>query len=333
MQTSESAREIHWRWGRIAIERLAGRIAELSFILPDGSRFEPFAPPPWLGSPDARTITPLLRRLRGEWPCVPFGFDIDREAFGEWPCTFESRALDLPHGYASWNEWAVVEDGDHSVALGINYPPDHPIARLERRVTVDTLAPAVDLVLVIYPRRDCQIPIGLHTVFRLGPEPEGVEIELEGHQEVMTFPGALPGSRLRPGVIGDLRGLPLLDGGPMDGCKVPLSYAAVELVQVLNNSGRASLLYRGEGHRIRFQWDERIFPSLLLWYSNYGHVEPPWNGTHLALGIEPVCAAFDLGATVSGKDNPISCRGTATAVTLQAGVPLKTRYRISAESC
>ncbi|MCB8828816.1 hypothetical protein LJD47_27785, partial [Escherichia coli] len=79
-------------------------------------------------------------------------------------------------------------------------------------------------------------------------------------------------------------------------------------------------------------WQKEHFPSVLLWYSNRGRRAYPWNGNHLALGVEPVCAAFDLGPGISAASNPINRAGTATSITFHPDDAFITRYRISVEA-
>lgn len=71
---------------------------------------------------------------------------------------------------------------------------------------------------------------------------------------------------------------------------------------------------------------------MLLWMSNRGRRFAPWNGRHLALGMEPICSAFDLGPQVSAADNPISRAGTPTARRFTAGESFGTTYRIEVEA-
>ncbi|WP_455854068.1 hypothetical protein [Ensifer canadensis] len=75
-----------------------------------------------------------------------------------------------------------------------------------------------------------------------------------------------------------------------------------------------------------------IFPSLLLWYSNRGRKAYPWDGKHLALGVEPVCSAFDLGPAVSSADNPLASPAAPTSLPFDSDQPFVTRYRISVEA-
>jgi hypothetical protein len=66
--------------------------------------------------------------------------------------------------------------------------------------------------------------------------------------------------------------------------------------------------------------------------SNRGLLRPPWNGEHVALGIEPVCSAFGLGLEATRNENPISLSGTATVIEFDPATPFRTTYRISAEA-
>ncbi len=73
-----------------------------------------------------------------------------------------------------------------------------------------------------------------------------------------------------------------------------------------------------------------MFPSCLLWLSNRGRTAYPWNGRHLAIGIEPVCAPFDLG--VQHANNPKSPLLTAQhriVHRFRAGMPLDTLYSVT----
>jgi hypothetical protein len=50
----------------------------------------------------------------------------------------------------------------------------------------------------------------------------------------------------------------------------------------------------------------------------------------MALGAEPVRAAFDLGVGISAASNPLNQQGVPTVWRFTAGESLTTRYAISA---
>ena len=82
----------------------------------------------------------------------------------------------------------------------------------------------------------------------------------------------------------------------------------------------------------RLTWQKEHFPSLLLWISNRGRKMAPWNGRHVAIGIEPICSPFGLGPATALADNPVARSGTPTALAFRKDRPFVTRYRIEAEA-
>lgn len=330
--TSDSGVRLDWPFGTLVVERLGGRLGEVLFTLADGRRVAPLQVAPWSDDPDAKTYPPLLRRLRGEWPCVPFGFDLDRPAFPGWATSTTATAIDAGHGFSASNDWRVEAHPGH-VALAIDYPATHAVERLERTIRPDPETSAIDLTLTIRTRRECLLPIGLHPTLKLPRETGRAVIEVEPDAVAATFPGTLVKTAIfAPGKFAALDALPLRAGGVFDARHVPLPTKTEELVQLLHTSGNAALWNRDEGYRLRLTWNPQHFPSLLLWYSNRGHDAPPWNGRHLALGMEPVCSAFDLGTGVSTQPNPISARGVLTARRFRAHGTFTTAYRIAVES-
>jgi hypothetical protein len=61
-----------------------------------------------------------------------------------------------------------------------------------------------------------------------------------------------------------------------------------------------------------------------------GLLKPPWNGQHVALGVETVCSPFGLGLQAARSANPLASSGIPTAIEFDPAVPFMTTYRISA---
>lgn len=328
------ARSLVWPHGVVSVESLGGMLGPTLFVLPDGRQVAPFHVAPWANEADGDRLPPILRRLRGEWPCVPFGLDAERSPNGEWPPSSAAMTVDsMPHGHSSNAEWHFEAGQNGTIALAITYPEEHPIQRLVRRITPDRDEPALNFELTVEVRADCHLPIGLHPTFRLPQEPGAMHIEISDAVIAMTFPGAVDASSIfvQGAMLTPWNEVSLLDGSQCDISHLPLPHATEELVQLLNMPGHASLWNRAEGYRVHLSWTADHFPSMLLWFSNRGRRAAPWNGRHLALGFEPVCSAFDLGPQISAGDNPISRRGTLTARHFRAGEQFTTRYRIAVE--
>lgn len=330
---SQDKRALAWDHGVTSVESLGGMLGATSFVLPDGRQVAPFQIAPWANEPGGEALPGILRRLRGEWPCVPFGSDTDRAPMGDWPGSHSAGTLDsFPHGFGSNNHWTFVEGGA-GIALSIAYPDGHPIASLERRVTPDANSAALDFELVINVRQDCELPLGLHPCFRLPTKPGAMRIEVAPGVSGATFPVATDASSIfqTDQFLPRWNDVPLRDGSRLDVSRVPLPHHTEELVQLIDIPGSAELWNTAEGYRVRLKWNRDHFPSALLWFTNRGRTFAPWNARHLALGLEPICSAFDLGQQISVADNPISRRGVATVRTFVAGERFVTRYRVEVE--
>lgn len=329
------ARALVWQHGVVSVESLGGMVGPTLFVLPDGRQVAPFQVAPWASEPGGEDLPGILKRLRGEWPCVPFGFDADRAPAGGWAGSSAATTIDpSPHGFGSNNDWRFEAGDAGSIALVIDYPDGHPVRALRRTVTPDPLATALDFELEIDVRRDCMLPIGLHPSFRLPTKVGAVRIEVGTDVTGMTFPAPVDASSIfaQGALLEPWHDVPLRDGGRLDIRRVPLPHSTEELVQLLDMPGRAALWNTAEGYRVKLTWDPDHYPSALLWLSNRGRTFAPWNGRHLALGLEPICSAFDLGQQVSAADNPIARRGVATARRFTAGERFITRYRIEVEA-
>lgn len=319
-----SVRTFSWAHGEGEIQTLGGMLGPVRFRLPGGRVVQPFHVAPWADEPGVAGLPGILRRLRGEWPCIPFGVERDVPLAGDWAEIPTAAPEDQPpHGYAANADWTFGEE----LSLAVDYPADSAVARLERRIRPDPGAPALDIDLDVHVRRDAMLPIGLHPTFRV-PD-QGVVIETESGG--MTFPAAVePGvSILAEGALFDsLDRVPLRAGGTTDLSRLPLRVPTEELVQLTRPEGRVALVYPAERFRVRMTWDASHFPGLAIWVSNRGRPAHPWSGRHQAVGLEPVCAAFDLGARISARANPLSRMGHSTARAFRAGEVFTTALRI-----
>jgi hypothetical protein len=319
-----SVRTFSWAHGEGEIQTLGGMLGPVRFRLPGGRAVQPFHVAPWADEPGTAGLPGILRRLRGEWPCIPFGVERDLPLAGDWAEIPTAAPEDRPpHGHGANADWTFGEE----LSLAVDYPADSAVARLERRIRPDPGAPALDIDLEVHVRRDATLPIGLHPTFRV-PD-QGVVIETESGG--MTFPAAVePGvSILAEGAMFDrLDRVPLRAGGTTDISHLPLGVPTEELVQLTRPEGRVALVYPTEGFRVRLTWDASHFPGLAVWVSNRGRPAHPWSGRHQAVGLEPICAAFDLGARISAFPNPLSRTGHPTARAFRAGEVFTTTLRI-----
>lgn len=339
----DESRSLRWAHGSLTVQRLGAMLAPVLFDLPSGRTAEPLYIAPWADDGTANddelaALPPILRRLRGEWPCVPFGADEPDSLADGWESSMGRRlplpANPPPHGESSNAEWNWEVAGRDRLCLSLDYSDEHPIARVERDVIPSADATAVDIVLRIMPRVDCQLPLGLHPTFAL-PSMAGAASIIPPHsKQIRSYPGSLePGADIfvPDAAFSRLADAPDQRGGAMDASRVPFDTPGEDLLQLVGvEEGQVSLDNHDGGYRVTLSWNAEHFPSLLIWYSNRGRQDAPWLGRNTALGLEPVCSAFDLGAAIATSDNPIARLGVPTSYPLQAGKVFQTNYSIAA---
>jgi hypothetical protein len=307
-----------------------------------GRTVQPFAVAPWANDPPERvaTLPGLLRRLRGEWPCIPFGVpQARRDVPDEWLAGL-SEPDDFidpePHGTCSNAHWTRTGASEASLILRLDLPPAHPIESLERHITAEPSQAALAVTLKARTRRACQLPIGIHPTFRLPTKPGSAYLDFGHDALTWSFPVAK-----EPGIsvfVPDQRGVPLTHierqgGEPVDASRLPLAFATEELLLVTNARGTVDLVNTEEGYGVQLAWDPEIFPSCNLWLSNRGRTAYPWNGRFLAVGVEPVCAPFDLGvAHARNSRSPLARAGIPCTREFKPDHDFVTTYKLAVYS-
>jgi hypothetical protein len=337
MKGGDEHRGLGWAHGALTVQRLGAMLAPVTFVLANGRQVSPMHVAPWSNEPEGEALPGILRKLRGEWPCVPFGYSVPAQG---WPESW-ARVMGPPepgeeiHGHSSNHDWTWRDSKSGSLSLVLAYPQGSSVERVERTVTPDPSAPAIDIDFKIVVRRTCRLPIGLHPVFRLPFETGAATLELSGFDEGRTYPHDVePGAALfaRNKTFAELISVPSRAGGVVDASRLPLAADTEELLQIEGVDGVVALANHKDGYRVELSWQKKHFPSLLLWYSNRGRKAAPWSGRHVAIGIEPVCSPFGLGPATALADNPIAQSGVATALEFSPERPFVTRYRLKASA-
>ena len=323
------ARTLTWDGGSVTMESLGGMVAPLRLRLADGRWVEPLHIAPWVGDllpPDAPGI---LRGLRGDFPCVPFGTGDPGPLAPRWS-DIPHAAEGPPHGAPANSDWQIEAQAD-ALHAHFTYPDDSPITALQQHIRPGGPG-RVRLSLTVHPRRDCHLPIALHPIFRLSATPGGTRLSPGQPGPVWTHPshsGDDPCPLVPDQIAHDLAHLAARTGEALDYTALPLAIAAESRLLLPQASGPFTLLHSPENWSVTLDWDRTILPSVMLWVSNHGRPAAPWNGRHIALGIEPCAAAFDLGTAASIGQTPLTRAGVKTAVELQARKPLTIHHTIS----
>jgi hypothetical protein len=308
-------------------------LAPVVFRAPGHRDFAPLQVAPWATEPDVNRWPPAIGRLRGDWPCVPFG-RCDRPP--ELPSTWSSLTPNdaWGHGHALHHPWRWLESPEpHALQLQIDLPAEHDVACLTRTVRAQPEAAALDLELTIAVRRRCTVPVALHPTLRL--DAGRVQLSIAHDGPGLSYP--IPAEPGRSRAAGDARfrklsAVPLShgdgNGDAGDFSRYPQPADSEELLQLMDTRGPVTADYLDAGWTFTLDWDHTLLPDLMLWVSHGGRLHAPWNGRHYALGLEPVNAAFDLSRVATPPPgHPLAAR---LGLELTPGTPCVIRSRLFA---
>ena len=332
---------VSWAHGEFTVLNKGAMCAPVTFMLSDSRTVQPFAIAPWENDTgtEFEALPQLLKTLRGEWVCVPFGMPNARP---DLPPEWNDNAAncyelgDWFHGPSANDRWVETERLDGGTVLELQYPKTHPIERLVRKISGSETGPRLNFELQIYPRRECLLPIGVHPVFKLPEDPASAKLKVDGDITVHTYPvdTEIGISQLPKGTtFKTLETAHWSDGVLLDLSSHPLPRQTEEIVMVSGANGCATLENHAEGYKASVLWDPEAFANCNLWISNRGRTAYPWSGRFLGLGIEPVSAPFDLGVEVTNTaKNPLRYAGVRCGEQFKAGQVWSTSYAIEVEA-
>ena len=328
---------LNWKGGKIEIDSLGCKMLP-TFNL-DGQKIKPLHEPDWLtdDSNDFDSLPGILQNLKGEFPCVPFGINSPvEELMHDWQSSFSEKPylVNEPHGYCSNKNWELIDKNSNKLEFKINYPKNDLVNYLIRSIQVDDNNPnQIMCNLQVYVKEDCELPIGLHPMLRIPKNKSKIKIIPGNFKFGLNYPGLVLKDKTLGAIGKEFSNLEKVDG--FDGKLKDLSQPPFEgnfedLFQLCGVDGKMSLENYEENYKFDFVWNPNHFNSVLMWVSNKGREEYPWNSNHVTIGFEPITSAFGLSTHVStNSNNPIVKRNVPTTIKLYKDKPLITEYSFS----
>lgn len=312
----------------LCLTKLGGHLGPVTFRV-NGRRIQPYSIAPWATERDAGKLVPILRVLRGDFFCMPFGANATPLQGQKFPL----------HGETANGQWKL-ESIKHDSGRAMLH------ARLRTRVrkgTVDKFLFLQEGQSVVY----CQSVVsgmsgpmnfGQHAMLKF-PEDEGAGLVATSpfiygqvHPTVFENPAAKGYSSLKMGAeFNDLSKVPMANGGTADLTRYPARRGFEDLVLMASDPdlpfGWTAVTFPKE----RYVWfalkDPRVLRQTLFWISNGGRHYFPWNGRHTGvMGLEDVTGYFAYGIAESVRPNPLSRQGIPTSVRLDPRKPLVVPY-------
>lgn len=278
---------------KVAVARDGGHLAPVIFKL--GEReVSPYALAPWLPDEVDQDLPVLLKNLRGDFLCLPFGPQENGQPHGEtanfaWELLEQTEASILLHLDAADVGACVKKEISLKPGQTVLYL-DHRIKGLEGKWNYGN-HPILDLTGV--QGRVTVSPFRWASVY-----PPYFSDPADGASQCLE----------RNARFSDLKEVPLAGGGTMDLTHYPARPGNDDLVMMVSEPATAEQPFAWsavvlDGY-VWFQLKNPAdFPATLFWLSNGGRSAAPWNGRHAGrLGVEEVCSHFCDGVDISRED-------------------------------
>ncbi len=312
----------------LAVTRVGGHIGPVRFTL-DGRVIEPYSVAPWAEEKPEHDTPAVLRALRGDLFCAPFGGN-------ENPYR---REVHPPHGEsanAAWSFRSLKQSGDRQT-LHLDLETSIRPGRVDKFIQLRGDQRVVYCRHVLNGMRG-PMSFGHHAMLKFPSRAGAGRISTSpiAFAQVAPLPVERPENRgyqsLRPGAVFErLDRVPSASGGHADLSRYPARHGYEDLVMLIHASRAdfawSAVAFPDEGHVWFSLKDPRVLRGTILWISNGGRHYTPWNGRHVdVMGIEDVTSYFHYGLAESARVNALSRRGFATCATLKPRAPLTVSY-------
>ena len=316
---------------RLFLTELGGHAAPVSFYPESKRPIEPYYISPWQEESTLDPQPPVLKPLRGNFFCAPFGADNAYKGENH-----------TPHGEpatARWGSPTVTIEGDRAYLKSV-------MQTAERPGTITKEISLLDGHGCIYQRHTLEgfsgpMPLGHHATLA-APAKGGLKI---GHSPIQ-FGCTSPRKELATAdeeyyALAPLARFSKLErvptvwkAEPYGDCSIfPAREGFVDIIQIYQKplAGRKTPAWTTasageEGYLWYSLKDPALLNSTVLWMENRGRHGSPWFGRNCCIGLEDVTAYFAEGLKASAKRNPINEAGIATAVRLTPKKPLTIPY-------
>lgn len=323
MEIEKKFGEDSWRLQSGAVEAwltcTGGQLGPVRFRV--GERYvEPLSVAPWYGDRTADGEPNILRILRGDFFCLPFGAT-DKPYNG---VTFP------PHGETSNAAWAWGGADRDDAGLTVTAEMDLRLCpgHVQKRLLLPDDHAAVYSSHII-SGLDGRMSLGHHAMLKFPDEPESGLISTSPlmfgmtHPEGTEHPARGGYDSLQPNVVFEsIERVPLARGGTTDLSRYPARSGFEDIVILATQHTKpfawSAVSFPSEGYAWINLKDASVLPQTILWISNGGRHYSPWNGRHRGvMGVEEVANYF-YGVDRAVTSNPFIEKGSKTYVELSA---------------
>jgi len=299
----------------LAVAEMGGFMAPVTFYRRAKKPVTPLAVAPWWNEKIPADQPNVIKGLRGDFFCMPFGGGVTK---------YKGRAYP-PHGETANRKWQFLDlirsKSGRALHLKMNL-------RLQKGSVQKSLA-LVNGENAVYVRHRISglsgpMSFSHHATLQFPDRPGAGRLSFSKYKHAATFyipvesPETKTYSILKPdSVIRDLTKVPLSDGSTTDLTSYPNRRGFEDLAMICADPDLDFAWSAVTFEKERYVWfnikDPRVLASTVLWFTNGGRYFEPWNGRHVnVMGIEEGTTFWGDGVGPSARPNALTRRGIKT---------------------
>jgi hypothetical protein len=310
------------------VTELGGHLGPVTFDR-KGRKLQPYSVAPWAEEPTDPSLPPILKVLRGDFFCLPFGGNAT-------PFGSEKHPVHGETANARW-QFRSLETSQGRSCLHLSLKTKVRSGQVDKRVWL------VDGQNTVYSQHvvtgvSGPMNLGHHAMLKFPDTPGSGLVSTSRFVYGRVFPEAfeLPENRgyswLKPGAeFKSLAKVPTLTGETADLTHYPARRGFEDLVMLVSDAEAPFAWTAVVFPKERYVWfalkDPRVLRETVFWLSNGGRHYPPWSSRHInVMGLEEVTSYFHFGLAESARKNPVSRKGFPTCLALNPKKPLVVPY-------
>ena len=310
------------------VTRTGGMLAPVYFTV-DGRRVQPFSIAPWAEEVLDDSVPAILKALRGDFFCAPFGDNASAYNGETHP----------PHGESANSDWTLEEAGTWNDGASLTLSLDGRIrpGRIEKRIELRSGETAVYSRHTVSGARG-PMAIGHHATLKFPDEPDSGKVSTSPfvYGQVCSKDFEVPENKgyqaLKKGAeFTALDRVPLIAGETTDIGAYPARRGYEDLAMIVADPavrfGWTAVAFPSQGYVWYALKDADVLRNTIFWMSNGGRHYTPWNGRHLnVMGLEETTSNFHFGIADSANRNELNDKGFRTVIELSPTKPLIVNY-------
>ncbi|MCK5738719.1 hypothetical protein KAH55_06040 [bacterium] len=309
----------------LAVTKIGAHMAPVTFFNNSDKPVMPYHIAPWWKTGIAPDQPNILKILRGDFFCCPFGGNDTPLDGKQFPA----------HGESPNNPWELTnwKNSAEGALVHLTQKQKHLSGTIDRKLALKTGHNVVYSQSVL-SNMDNETDLGHHANLAFPNVPGCGHLAFSKFKfaQVYVHPVENPAeggySTLLPGAeIKNLRKVPMITGETTDLTRYPARCGFEDIVIICADPDLdfawTTVTFPEHGYVWFALKDPKVLASTLLWMSNRGRHYEPWNSRHFnVMGLEEITGYFHEGIAESVAPNSLNERGIPTSLKITPEMPV-----------